>query len=122
VVYLRSEILHAIKSHVEGEAKQPGYPAIPPELGTLYTPIEREEGWKLLDGKVIDTHIDYTHEREWRVPDDFDFAYEDIKFLVVEDFADIAKLPDAAVKAVGERSILSMSNYRRIEELWPTHR
>jgi hypothetical protein len=121
-VYLRSEILHAIKDHVEREAKQKVYPASPPEPGTLYTPFEREEGWKLLDGTVIDTHIDYAHEREWRVPDDFEFAYEDIKFLIVETFADISKLPDATVRAVGERSILSMSNYRRIEELWPTHR
>lgn len=121
-VYLRSEILHAIKEHVESEAKQKVYPAIAPELGTLYTPFEREEGWKLLDGTVIDTHIDYAHEREWRVPGDFDFGYDDIKFLVVETFADVAKLPPAAVKAIGERSILSMDNYKRIEELWPTHR
>lgn len=81
------------------------YPAIPPELGTLYTPFEREQGWKLLDGTVVDTHIDYAHEREWRVPGDFEFTCDDIKFLIVETFADIPRLPDAAVKAVGERSI-----------------
>jgi hypothetical protein len=55
----------------------------------------------------------------WRVPGDFTFDYEDVKFLVVEAFSDIGKLPEEAVKIIGKRSILSMSNYRRIEELWP---
>lgn len=121
-IYMRSETLHAIRDHVNKAAGQAVYPAIDETLGTFYTPIERESGWQLLGGKTVDTHIDYTHEREWRVPTDFSFEYEDVKFLIVEQFADIAKLPPAAVKVLGERSILSMSNYRRIEELWPTHR
>lgn len=44
------------------------FSAIAPEHGTLYTPFEREEGWKLLDGTVVDTHIDYAHSANGESP------------------------------------------------------
>lgn len=119
-LYMRSETLHAIKKHVEKKAGSSVYPAIAEALGTLYTPIQREPGWQMLGGGEVDKAVDYSPEREWRVPGDFAFAYTDIAFLIVERFSDVQRLPTAAVQAIGENSILSITNYRRIEQLWPS--
>jgi hypothetical protein len=120
-LYMRSETLHAIKEHVEQKAGASVYPAIAEALGTLYTPIQREPGWQMLGGGDVEKAVDYTPEREWRVAGDFAFAYEEIAFLIVERFSDVERLPEAAVRAIGEDSILSMSNYRRIQQLWPSY-
>jgi hypothetical protein len=118
-IYMRSETLRAIKEHVEEMVGHPVYPAIANELGTFYTPIERQAGWKMLGGREVDKAVDYSQEREWRVPGDFEFAIDDIQFLILESLLDAAKLPTSAIQAIGEDRILSMSNYRRIEDLWP---
>lgn len=120
-VYLRSAVLKSIKAHVEEKAGGPVGQAIAPAFGALYTPIEREPGWEMLSESQVDTHVDYAHEREWRVVGDFDFNYQDVQFLIVNQFADIEQLPAAAVNAIGQDRILSMSNYRRIVDLWPMY-
>lgn len=79
-LYMRWQTLHAIRDRVNELAGGKVYPAVPEALGTLYTPIEREAGWKRLDGEEVDKWIDYSQEREWRVPQDFTFEYEDIQF------------------------------------------
>jgi hypothetical protein len=114
-VYLRSEFLEDIKTHADKDS----FPLVSQKFGALYTPIEREPGWHTLGGTKVDTRIDFAHEREWRVLDDFDFDLGDIEFIVVNRFSDTQHLPSDAIAAVGEDRILSMSNYRRITELWP---
>ena len=42
-----------------------------------------------LGGKTID----YAHEREWRVPHDFRFEYQQVQFIVLPDYVTMAKFP-----------------------------
>lgn len=66
-------------------------------------------------------NIDYTHEREWRVPHDLTFEYDDVDFVVVNTYEDMAKLPKEIKDSIGREKFLIMDNYRTIEKLWPVH-
>lgn len=63
--------------------------------------------------------IDYTQEREWRVPRDLEFDYGDVAFVVVDNNADgdavAAVPPDNALRG----KIVLRDNYNRITTLWP---
>ncbi len=63
--------------------------------------------------------VDYTHEREWRVPHDLEFDFTDIEFVVVSRYEDEARMPTAVKDGVGRSKILIMDNYRKVQELWP---
>lgn len=65
--------------------------------------------------------IDYTHEREWRVPHDFTFKVEDIQFIVVAKNADIVTVLEQVKWKIPEEKFLSIEMYNKIESLWPTH-
>jgi len=69
-------------------------------------------------GKIID----YTHEREWRVPHDFPFEYNNIEFVVLKDYSDMASFPQELKDAIGREKFILMENFIKIEELWPTHK
>jgi hypothetical protein len=70
-----------------------------------------------LDGKTID----YAHEREWRVPHDFKFKPQDVQFIILDTYEDMAKFPKELKDAIGREKFVLMDMYRKIEELWPTH-
>jgi hypothetical protein len=70
-----------------------------------------------LGGKTVD----YTHEREWRVPHDFTFDYNQVEFVILDTYNDMAQFPQEMKDAVGRDKFLLMQNYRTIERLWPTH-
>ena len=65
--------------------------------------------------------LDYTREREWRVPTDLGFELSDVAFIIVATGADDAQLPGDLIAALGTEKILRIDNYRRINELWPWH-
>lgn len=64
---------------------------------------------------------DYTHEREWRIPHDLTFDYNDIEFIVLENYKDMAQFPQELKDAIGREKFLLMDNYTKIETLWPVH-
>jgi hypothetical protein len=94
-----------------------------PHLRTFATPFSPKyrptalQDDKYLYGKTID----YSHEREWRVPHDFTFDYRDISFVVVKTYEDMAKFPQPLKDAIGRDRFLIMEIYRNIERLWPVH-
>lgn len=65
--------------------------------------------------------LDYSHEREWRVPHNLSFDYSDIEFVIVNSYEDMARMPKAMKDGIGRRKFLIMDIYRQIEKLWPTH-
>lgn len=67
------------------------------------------------------TTVDYTHEREWRVPHDFTFDIQRLSFVILDTYADMAKFPRELKDAIGREKFILMDVYRKIEELWPTH-
>ncbi len=73
---------------------------------------------RYLKGKTID----YSHEREWRVPHEFKFEYEQVQFVILDTYEDMARFPGELKDAVGRNKFILMDMYRKIEDLWPTHR
>lgn len=73
------------------------------------------------NGVLNDKDIDYTHEREWRVPHELTFEYDHIEFIILDTYDDMAKFPKALKDAIGREKFLLMENYRQIEKLWPVH-
>jgi hypothetical protein len=66
--------------------------------------------------------VDYSHEREWRVPHDLDFELEHVEFVIVASYSDMARAPKQLKDGIGRDKWLIMDNYARIEHLWPVHR
>ena len=67
------------------------------------------------------SHVDFSHEREWRVPHDLDFDLSNVRFVVVDTYEDMAKAPRELKDAIGRENWLIMSNWERVEKLWPIH-
>jgi hypothetical protein len=65
--------------------------------------------------------VDYSHEREWRVPHDFKFRPDQVEFIVVETCEDVARLPKKLKDKIGRDKFLILDVYRQIERLWPVH-
>ena len=78
---------------------------------------ERLRSDEFLGGKTID----YSHEREWRVPHDFTFDPTRIAFVILDTYEDMARFPKELKDRVGREKFILMDIYRKIEELWPTH-
>jgi hypothetical protein len=70
-----------------------------------------------LKGKTID----YSHEREWRVAHDFKFRLDQVMFVVMEKYEDMATFPKELKDEIGREKFILMEMYLKIEELWPTH-
>lgn len=76
---------------------------------------------KRLNETTIFKTCDYSHEREWRVPHDFPFEYNQIEFIVLNTYEDMAKFPKELKDKIGREKFLLMDNYKMIEKLWPVH-
>lgn len=87
---------------------------------TPFWPEYRPEALKTqeyLNGKTID----YAHEREWRVPHDFSFQYNQVAFVTVATYQDMAKFPKDLKDQIGRDRFIITEIYENIERLWPTH-
>ena len=80
--------------------------------------------WPAYRPKSLGDHYqtcDYSHEREWRIPHHFSFEYDQIEFVVLDTYEDMAKFPKELKDEIGRDKFLLMDNYRTIEKLWPVH-
>ena len=75
------------------------------------------KGGEYMSGKTVD----FSHEREWRVPHDFTFEYDQVEFVVLSTYEDMAKFPAKLKDAIGRDKFLLMEVYKTIERLWPVH-
>lgn len=71
--------------------------------------------------RLRDQTVDYSHEREWRIPHDFSFEYNQVEFVIVNTYEDMAQFPRELKDAIGREKFLIMDVYRNIERLWPVH-
>ena len=74
------------------------------------------------DKSPLGKPVDYSHEREWRVLQDLVFDYEDIQFIILPDYKEMAKFPKELKDSIGREKFLLLENYKKIEELWPVHK
>lgn len=75
------------------------------------------KGAEFLGGKFID----YAHEREWRVAHEFRFSSEQVQFVILDAYEDMAKFPKELKDRIGRDKFILMDMYKRVEQLWPTH-
>lgn len=61
-----------------------GRPVIYEEKETMKSMLEENEYWRIVNYDLSDKEhmIDWTHEREWRVPGNLEFEYRNIEILV----------------------------------------
>lgn len=95
----------------------PFLPAYSP--GTLVDKLKKESA-ETGRPKEVKT-VDYTHEREWRVPHDLTFEYNQIEFIILDTYKDMAIFPENLKDQIGRDKFLLMDNYKTIERLWPVH-
>jgi len=76
---------------------------------------------KLASWQKFAKGLDFSHEREWRVPHTLSFEYPDVAFVIVNTYEDMAKMPKTLKDEIGRDRFLIMDIYRQIEKLWPTH-
>lgn len=67
--------------------KNGGRPVIYEDKNVMKKLLPEEEYWRIVDLKLadIEAYIDWTHEREWRVPDELLFTYKNIEIIVSSD-------------------------------------
>ena len=61
-----------------------GRPVIYENKEVMKSLLPKEEYWRIVDLDLTnpDSFVDWTHEREWRVPNELKFNYEDIEVIV----------------------------------------
>jgi hypothetical protein len=92
------------------------------DLHTFVTPFWPEyRPGKLKEPGYLKSTVDYSHEREWRVPHDFSFKLEQVEFVIPPTYKDMARFPDDLKNAIGREKFLLMEVYRTVERLWPVH-
>lgn len=64
-----------------------GRPVIYENRDVMMNMLPKEEYWRIVDMKLSDSesYIDWSHEREWRVPGDLKFGYKNIEVIVYSD-------------------------------------
>jgi hypothetical protein len=76
---------------------------------------------KLKGAEFLSKTVDYSHEREWRIPHDFSFKLDQIEFVILPSYEEMAKFPQDLKDGIGREKFLLMEVYRTIERLWPVH-
>lgn len=120
VYYIRPDVFnwqHEFREEIDGE---PGkgfsrtmYSFLTPFAPSYMPSTVYRTQWR---GKK---YVDYSHEREWRVPHNFTFDYENVQFVVVERYEDVAQMDRKLKDAIGREKFLMMDVYRQIYRLWP---
>lgn len=92
-----------------------------PHVHTFVTPFWPSYRPRTLreNGMMNNKNIDYSHEREWRVPHTLAFDYAQVEFIVLDTYEDMAQFPKTLKDAIGRDKFLLMENYRNIAKKWP---
>jgi len=91
-------------------------------LHTFVTPFWPEyRPAKLKAPEYLNKTVDYSHEREWRVPHDFTFKLDQVEFVILPTYDEMAKFPQDLKDGIGREKFLLMEVYRTVERLWPVH-
>lgn len=93
-----------------------------PDLHTFVTPFWPEyRPTTLKDPNYLSKTVDYSHEREWRVPHDFSFKLSQVEFVILPTYKEMANFPQDLMDQIGRDKFLLMEVYRTVEHLWPVH-
>src|SRR6267142_3236156 len=118
-IYLRPD-LHEKQKGFKSEQK-PEWKGFDSRLYAFVTPFcpnYASAEYKEKHGAKTGT-VDYSHEREWRVPHDFSFKLAQIEFVVVPNYESVAKFPKELKDMIGRNKFIMIDVYSQIEKLWP---
>jgi hypothetical protein len=119
-IYLRPH-LHENQSDFQS-TQRPEWKGFHPEIYSFVTPFCPDYApKKYTEGHWKKPPVDYSHEREWRVPHDFSFKLPQIEFVIVPDYEAVAKFPKSLKDAIGRKKFIIIEVYSQIEKLWPVH-
>ncbi len=76
-----------IRFHKAFIYKRGGRPVIYENKELMKSLLPEDEYWRIVDLNLSDntSYVDWTHEREWRVPDELAFDYRNIEVIVKQD-------------------------------------
>lgn len=120
-IYLRPH-LYDNQADFRSEAK-PEWKGFHPEVFAFITPFcppyapasYKEKHWNKKPP------VDYSHEREWRVPHDFSFKLSQVEFVIVPNYKALAEFPKGLKDTIGRNKFIMLEVYSQIEKLWPVH-
>jgi hypothetical protein len=119
-IYLRSDLYDAQHDFVS--RVHPSWKGFDPNLYAFITPFNPEYASAASKAKMkLKTIVDYTHEREWRVPHDFHFELSDVEFVVLPSYESMATFPQNIKNGIGREKFILADVYSTIEKLWPVH-
>jgi hypothetical protein len=119
-IYLRPD-LHAAQKDFQSQLR-PQWKGFHPGLYAFVTPFcpgyaPKSYKSKYWPGKPVD----YSHEREWRVPQDYKFDLSQVEFVVVPNYEAVATFPKTLKDQIGREKFIIVEVYSQIEKLWPVH-
>lgn len=100
--------------------KEKGFTNIPEVVKFLVTPFQPIYTPSRMK-RLRTNPVDYTHEREWRIPNNLRFDYKDVMFIVIKSNEDFISFPKELRQLIGDEKFLILDNYKTIEHLWPIH-
>ncbi len=119
-IYLRPD-LHENQRGFRSE-QNPDWKGFHPELYAFVTQFCPQYAAKAYKDRHWNRKpVDYSHEREWRVPRDFSFELSQVQFVVVPDYEAVAAFPQTFKDAIGRERFIIVQVYSQIEKLWPVH-
>lgn len=87
--------------------------AIPPDLEPFIAPFDPEAVLKR------GVKIDYLHEREWRLPSQFTFEYNDLEYVLVESIDEASSVVhQIGAERLPERKLIPLNTYEEIRKGW----
>ena len=119
-IYLRPDLTEKQHAHYEEVGGEPGR-GFHPHLWSFVTPFVPQYAPSSFkrDHWAERSDVDFSHEREWRVPHDFTFGHDQIEFVVVATYEDVARFPGNLKDSIGRQKFLMMDMYREIHIRWP---
>jgi hypothetical protein len=110
VIYMRQDIFRAqVDTSGFDDAL---WPFITPFVPEYASQEHRAEFW---DSRPT---VDYTREREWRVPHNLAFGLGDVEFVIVASENDSQEVVNATGGLLAGK-VLLMDNYSRVTSVWP---
>lgn len=119
-LYLRPDLFDA-QQEFQSQQK-PKWKGFHPDLYAFVTPFCPNYAPKSYKSKYWGgKFVDYSHEREWRVPHDFKFDLKEVEFVIVPNYKAVAAFPEAFKDQIGREKFIMIEVYSQIERLWPVH-
>lgn len=109
VYYIRADIFSSLSK--KGDI-------IPPKIKTFISPFSPTYRNKY-QKNFFKPNVDYSFEREWRIPKDLSFEYSDVEFVIIDTFSDLQDINSILHNNIPINKYIVLENYLRVGKIWP---